>query len=296
VILTPQDTERFYSIWFPLLHFVNQQRQLVAAFPASYGPGSVATEDAARLRDALWADDGLRAAFVAQNPAQLAAADLALVASWQHRVAGKFFFFRQLKKHAILLEQAAATRAYAVLGLVSPIEEIVPLPPPALVTTVLLPFEGKIIYDSLMIAYNLYFGGGIRSELNDAYRAAQERGTLFMSLEPPTPGEQVQMVQGIRARNSKLLTAFQKGLPANVSAPKAQAHGATIERFGEEYLLRQEPPRGLIALQPGDVAAYRSLTADAMNLVSLRHFVRFLRDSGNLFVLLQQPFLTSRLS
>jgi len=35
MILTPEETERFYRIWFPLLHFVNEQRQLVSSFPAT---------------------------------------------------------------------------------------------------------------------------------------------------------------------------------------------------------------------------------------------------------------------
>jgi len=49
------------------------------------------------LRDALWADDALRDRFIADNPAGLPPADLALVASWRHRLAGSFFIERYLK-------------------------------------------------------------------------------------------------------------------------------------------------------------------------------------------------------
>ena len=37
MLLSPQQTERFYRIWFPLLHYVNEQRQLGSTFPATYG-------------------------------------------------------------------------------------------------------------------------------------------------------------------------------------------------------------------------------------------------------------------
>jgi hypothetical protein len=43
------------------------------------------------------------------------------------------------------------------------------MPPPTLLETTLLPFEGKIIYDSLLRGYNVYFGSGIRSSLNETY-------------------------------------------------------------------------------------------------------------------------------
>ena len=280
MILTPRDTERFYTIWFPLLHFVNERRGLVPYFPATYGPHSVSPDDAAKLRDALWADDALREAFVAENPAGLGPADLALVASWSTRVSGDFYFFRQLKKYAVFIPQDESPRAYGVLGLVSPIEEIVHIPPPCLVRTTLLPFEGKIIYDSLLAGYNIYFGSGIRASLNETYKAAQEHGTLLTSLEAGEAGGEP---DAIRARNTKLLTLFQKHITrANMSPKTLEGHRTTIERFAEDYLLRQHLPRGLIEATAEDVASYLGGQSDDVNLTSFKHFVRFLRDTGRI--------------
>lgn len=278
MILAEQDTRRFYAIWFPLLHFVNQRRHLVPDFPSVWGEGSVATADAAVLRDALWADDSLREGFITENPAGLGPADLALVKSWKTRVTGSFYFFRQLKKYAVFLPEGGPPRAYGVLGLVSPIEECVPLPPPCYVKTTLLPFEGKIIYDSLFIAYNVYFGAGIRASLNETYKAAQERGTLVTSLEVD---DTFASLDAIRARNTKLLAHYQKHITrANTSLKTLEAHRATVERFGEEYLLRQSPPRGLIEATAEDLAIYLVNMGDAVNLTSFKHFARFLRDTN----------------
>src|SRR5512135_2532547 len=99
--LSPQETERFYRIWFAVLHYVNAQMHLVPAFPATPGVETVSTEVTLQLRDALWANDALREQFIADNPAQLSAADLAVVASWQYRVAGPFYIFRSLQHYTI---------------------------------------------------------------------------------------------------------------------------------------------------------------------------------------------------
>ena len=55
--LTDEEVKRFYSIWFPLLHYVNQQRKLLPRFPEKWVDAHVDPQDAVKLRDALWADD-----------------------------------------------------------------------------------------------------------------------------------------------------------------------------------------------------------------------------------------------
>lgn len=280
MILDPADTDRFYTVWFPLLHFVSRRKGIVTHFPAVRGAESVAPNDAAQLRNALWADDSLREAFVAENPAGLSPADLALAASWRTRVTGSFYFFRQLKKYAIFIPERGEPKAYGVLGLATPIDECIHMPPPTLLEAVLIPFEGKIIYDSLLLGYNVFFGSGIRASLNDTYKAAQERGRLITSLEGDDAGT---TPEAIRARNTKLLGAFQQHITrANTSQKTLEAHRATVGRFGEEYLLRQSPPRGLIESTALDLARYLGAVGDDANLTSFKHFARFLRDTGRL--------------
>ena len=144
MVLPPDQTDRFYRIWIAQLHAVNAQRRLVAPFPPTWDEAALQTEDAFELRTALWADDALRERFVADNPARLPPADLALVASWRHRLQGDFIIERYLKPHTIFLSEGSPARAYGVLGLVSPVEEIIEAPLPVYVQAVLLPFEGRI--------------------------------------------------------------------------------------------------------------------------------------------------------
>jgi hypothetical protein len=171
--LIPDQVERFYSIWKPLLVFVNDRLGLIPNFGSGDELDPWNPRDAVKVRDALWADDSLLRAFIAKNPAGLKPEDLALVASWQHRVAGTFYILRCLKKHAIFIAEKEST-VYGVLALASSFDEILPFLP-CYVKAVLLPFEDKIIYDSLMAPYNIRFGKGIRTRLEDTYLARSRR-------------------------------------------------------------------------------------------------------------------------
>ena len=101
--LPPDQVERFYSIWVPLLHYVNEQRHLVEPFPPHPREAILPVENIQKLRDALWADDALRERFIELNPFGFSPADLSLLESWRYRVAGNFFVMRYLKKYTVFL-------------------------------------------------------------------------------------------------------------------------------------------------------------------------------------------------
>ena len=284
MVLPPEATDRFYRIWFALLHAVNQQLQLVPSLPAEPGTGTVPTADALQLRNALWADDALRERFVADNPAGLPAADLELVASWRYRLAGSFFIERYLKKYAVFLSATRPEHAYGVLGLVSPIEDIVGPYLPVYVEAVLLPFDGQIIYDSLLTTHAISFGPGIRASLRTAYRDAQEREGVITSLVPPAAPAPPETVRAdAQQRATRVLSAFRQHLVrAGLSPRTAEQHVATIAAFTQEALLNQEPPRGVLDLTRQDLQAYLATTGRTANRVSFRRWVRFLAETGRL--------------
>lgn len=51
-----------------------------------------------------------------------------------------------------------------------------------MVESVLLPFNDKIIYDSIFSPYRMTFGGGIRRSFNDAYQEAKSKFGIITSL------------------------------------------------------------------------------------------------------------------
>jgi hypothetical protein len=221
---------------------------------------------------------------VADNPARLPPADPALVASWRHRLEGAFFIERYLKPHTIFLSEGSPARAYGVLGLVSPVEEIIGPRLPVYVQAVLLPFEGRIVYDSLLAPYAISFGPGIRRSLRDAYRDAQEREGVLTALSPPAPPASPEARRtALRGRAGLVLAAFRKDLlRAGLSPPTAEQHVAAVTAFVDASLLGQTPPRGLLERTRQDLHAYLSTTGRTANRVSFRRFVRFLTATDRL--------------
>jgi hypothetical protein len=282
--LSPHQTERFYRIWYALFRFVNEQRQLVPTLPNIPGEASISSSDAFKLRNALWADDTLRERFIATNPAELSPADLALVESWRYRLAGTFFIVRHLKKYSIFLVDQPPEHAYGVLGLVSPIEEVVGPVLPLLVQAVILPFEGQIIYDSLLQPYTVTFGANIRHRLNETYRTIQEREGITTMLEPsnaPTNLDEVR--SAVLARNAKILNAFRRDLARRgLSSTMVEQHASNIENFAQTWLLAQDTPRGLLDMTLADVQTYLDTAGNKANKTSFKRFVRFLIETGRM--------------
>ena len=182
--LTFDEGNLFYELYAPLLAYVNWKLK-VSSEQFTNSRQYTTTPPQARLaiRDALFAHRELIDEFVGENPAKLKAADLEIVGSWKHALPGKFYVFRYLKKYTVFLTSGGSpNKAYGVLGLADPLEEVIGPSLPRLVTTVLLPFRGKIIYDGLVSGYNITFGGGIKRTLNEEYKQAKEAFGIITSL------------------------------------------------------------------------------------------------------------------
>jgi hypothetical protein len=270
--------DRFYSIWKPLMLFVNQRRKIVPGMlPATYsGPWLVS--EVIKLRDALWADDSLREAFIAENPANLAPADLAIVESWRQRRAGNFYVLKHGRQHSVFIAATAKPEVYGVVGLTSPLPDVVPYVP-CQVETVLLPFDGPIIYDSLIRPYSVALGSGIRASLENSYRDAKERGAILTSLLPAPLSPQEKQAKA-RATNTRVLTAFRIHLARlNLSDWILDRDLAAVSTFANSLLASPAGPVSLRDFGTAEVQGYVSSGPPGDALVSLKRFLRFLRDT-----------------
>lgn len=206
------------------------------------------------------------------------------MASWQHRLSDLFVIYRSLPQYTIFLTDSTPAHAYGVQGLVSTIEETVPLPLPMYAQAVLLPFEHHIIYDSLFHSYNVVLGPGMRRRLQEAYRTIQEREAVITSL---LPGDQeisrIQTQSGITTRNRKVLTAFRRELrKSGLSEPTVERHVGVITDLAQTTLLAPDVPRGLLEVTGADFQRYLHQASDPAVLNSVKRFVRFLRTTGRI--------------
>ena len=181
--LSTADADLFFKLMWGLQSYVNQQRQILPDIASVEDYQALPMADMASVRNALWENPGLIDAYVAENPRGLPAEELAIVLKWKRFVTGTFQIFRFLKKHTIFIGENS--QVYGVLGLYDSLEDMLwERKPPIMVKAVLLPFRSKIVYDGLLSTYNVYFGGGIRSDLNEAYMTAKQNNRIITTLEP----------------------------------------------------------------------------------------------------------------
>lgn len=187
--LTFDEGKLFYDLYAVLLSFVNRKLKVSSEqFSDSREYMSTPPQARVAIRDVLFAHRELIDEFVRDNPANLKADELEIVLSWKHAVIGKFFVFRYLTKYTVFLTSGGSpNKAYGVLGLADPLEEVIGPHLPRLVTAVLLPFQGRIVYDGLVSGCNITFGSGIRRTLNEEYKQAKEAFGIITTL--PFEGE-----------------------------------------------------------------------------------------------------------
>jgi hypothetical protein len=181
--LSPEDAQLFFELMWGLQRFVNQQRRILKDIPSAEEYAKLPKKDKLRVREVLWKTPGLVDDYVKKNPESLSSGHLEIVRSWTNFITNKFFILRHLKKYTIFIGKK--DQVYGVLGLNDSLEDIVPsYTLPAMVEAILLPFNGRIVYDGMLEGYSVTFGRGYRSDLNYIYSVAKQKERIITSLEP----------------------------------------------------------------------------------------------------------------
>jgi hypothetical protein len=188
--LPAEEAELFFHLLWPLQFFVNQRLQLYPDIATLDDFKTAPIERRLEICDAVYENAELIDAFIQENPEHLSAEHLAMVAEWKQFVAGEFYIERLLKKYAVFI--GSDDKVYAVLGLYDGFDEMLyPRQLPRYVKAVLLPFQGKIVYDGLLQGYNVFFGRGISSGLKETYLAAKQNDRIIETLSPQPAKAQV---------------------------------------------------------------------------------------------------------
>ena len=180
--LSKENVEMFYKLYHPLLVYVNKRYKIIDGINSPRDFKKFSIEKINKLRDRLYKEPELMDSFVSENPLCFSTNELEMIGSWKNFVKGTFYIFRYLKNYTIFLDADKTPKAYGVFSLTTTFEEMIGPYLPIMVDAVLLPFNDKIIYDSIFSPYSITFGGGIRRSLSDAYQEAKSRFGIITSL------------------------------------------------------------------------------------------------------------------
>jgi hypothetical protein len=283
--LSLEDVKQFFRLHRSLMFFVNQRLKVLdedVADPKAYS--GLPWQARIKVHAALLEHRELIGAFADENPFHFDEADLEIVRSWKHLLAGTFYVFRYLRNYTVFLSSTEPVLAYGVLALFDPLEVVVGPDLPRMIKTTLLPFKGRIVYDGLMTGYNVIFGPGIRRSLNESYKRAKERFGIIMSLpfDPAThPPIERQSKPSMRATGA----GGRRGKSAGPAAARA-AHDRIValtdafcrEHLDDEYAALCRKLAGVLARKRPSPLTQGKPESWASGIVRAIGWVNFLGD------------------
>lgn len=236
--LVDTEIKMFYKLWYTLMWNINQKHQIVPEFEKPVCGESVNEEPFIAIRAELWENPKWIDEFLQDNGnGELTEAEREILAGWHNNfIKGRFFVIKHTAKYSIFMSIDDSKKLYGVCGISNPIRETARYDVPFMVETVLLPFQGRIIYDSFLAISNISFGKGIRDELKTSYNETKEKiGIIECMDEPPVPVKPT--VRKPKAQNPASPTVDTKGanVPKAMSARYVEV-AVIIEEFCDEKL------------------------------------------------------------
>jgi len=179
--VSDKDAKLFFDLMWGLQYFVNQKCKIHSDIKNLEEYVECSTEEKLEVRTALYSNIKIIDSFIQENPQKLSRENLDIISGWKHFVKGNFHIERYLKRCAIFIE---IDEVYGVLGLYKSFDDRIHRSRlPLYVQTVLLPFQGKIIYDGIFQAHNVYFGSGIKHDLKESYMIAKQNNRIIESFD-----------------------------------------------------------------------------------------------------------------
>lgn len=174
------DARLFYKLWIPLLDYVNHTYRVNVKLGKMTGAEGLDIQEVRVVADFLWNHPETIDRYL--TFAELPSDHCKIIAGWKRFVSGEFILERHLKHGSVFISLKDG-QVYMVKGIYSSWEEIFPhsnLPIPLWAT--LIPFQDKIVYDSIVTCSNVIIGRGYAETFKKIYMSAKQDKTIRLSL------------------------------------------------------------------------------------------------------------------
>ncbi len=245
--LNESEIRLFYKLWYSLVWGVNEKHKVIPRFKKPVYGTRVATgrEEFIKIRDAMWASPEWIDEFLKNHDnGEFTEQERSILTGWRrYFVRGKFIVVKHTAKYSVLMTpESGETLLYGVCGISDPIRDTFDIPVPFLGDFVLLPFEGRIIYDSLVSTYSMSFGPGMRSSIKEWYDESYKKYGIIETLngEEPVVRRKAEKPPK-KTSGAKPAPEGEAAVPDNMKVPQTMAarYAAVAEilsRFSDENL------------------------------------------------------------
>jgi hypothetical protein len=180
--LLPEETKTFFRNWLELIAFVNDKHKLVKNFGHPKSPFGINLESINKIDTVLWKNVGIIDEYI-NSVRDLPKDDIQLLKEWKNKkVEGPFIILRHMKNYSVFLD-GNNDLLYGVIGISSPISEMIPdYMLPVAVKTTLIPFGDRIIYDSVFSVSNVQIGPIMRMDYKGRYIEIKKKKGIITTL------------------------------------------------------------------------------------------------------------------
>ena len=181
-MLQPNEKKTFFRNWLGLLAFTNDKYSIVEGFGHPKSPVGIDFEFVTKIKAKIWENTRVIDEYI-DSVWDLPKDDIQILKGWKNKVEGTFTILKHLKKYSVFIDDKN-DMLYGVIGISNPISESIPAERlPIMVETVLLPFEDRIIYDSVFQVYNIHYGPNIRRSYKEKYLEIKTKKGIMTAME-----------------------------------------------------------------------------------------------------------------
>ncbi len=181
--LSSDECRLFYETWYGLMGFVNERMGVIKAKIKSEYPNTVSDMMVHKVREVLWKKPELIDEYI--NETELPQEKIDILKLWRTKhKKGMLFILEYRPEYAVVLasDEQGEDRLYGIKGISNSVANTLRRDLPAQIETVLLPFKGKIIYDSFISSMSIGFGEGAKAAFREMHDKAIRHG-IITSLE-----------------------------------------------------------------------------------------------------------------
>ncbi len=181
--LSSDECRLFYETWYGLMGFVNERKRVIKAKIKPEYPNAVSDMLVHKVREVLWEKPEMIDEYIGE--AELLQEKIDILKLWRkNHKKGMFFILEYQPEYAVAIasNEQGEDRLYGIKGISNSVANTLRRGLPAQIETVLLPFKGKIIYDSFISSAQIGYAEGARAVFQEMYDKAIKYG-IITSLE-----------------------------------------------------------------------------------------------------------------
>ncbi len=179
--LTDTEYKEFLTTHLSLLFFVGQQKNLLTKNINLKRFIDLDFQIKFKCREFLLNDDTILDEYIASNFDHLTNVQINILIGFKKKIRSTFVIFKCLTNYAIFID-TKDNKYYAVKAL-SDTFDVFFDSFPVRISTTLIPFKDKIIYDGFIQSSGVYYGPNMTKRMNKEYKEVKQNKQILTKLE-----------------------------------------------------------------------------------------------------------------